>query len=63
MYKVQDALLIHVMYSLALDSYLFYILTNENKCRNETIFYWDYKQNIFLNQQSCIRDYLMILIF
>ena len=49
-FQFQDALVLNLMYSLAIDPYVLYTLTYEGINNDREIKYWDYKQKIFLLQ-------------
>ena len=50
-FQFQDALIINLMYSLAIDPYVLYTLTYEGINNDGEIKYWDYKQKTFVCKQ------------
>ena len=45
--QIQDAVILHTMYSLAVDPYTIYLLTYEGIKENDIIEYWDHKSSCF----------------
>ena len=50
-FQFQDALILNLMYSLAIDPYVLYTLTYEGINNDGEIKYWDYKQKTFVCKQ------------
>ena len=49
--QFQDALILNIMYSLAIDPYILYMLTYEGINSDGEISYWDYKQKAFVTKK------------